>query len=653
MKNLWNKFDADQYQDDLLALRVYSSRLVGQEPNLVLHGGGNTSVKAPFTDIFGEIHDAIYIKGSGWNLDTIEATGFAPVKLDSLIKLSRLKSLSDSDMVVAQRAAMLDQRAPNPSVEAILHAIIPFSFVDHTHADAVVTLSNTPNGEEILRSIYGDKVLIVPYVMPGFALAKKVSNLTRTTDWSKLHGIILMKHGIFSFSNDAKESYERMIDLVSDAELVLKERPNLGESHGEVSLLEIAKLRSAVSKSANIPMIAAFNGLPFNYEFASQKDVVSIACRGPLTPDHVIRTKRIPMITDMDISNSVERYRSDYIKYFERHASSELQQLDPAPRWAVWRDIGTVVFGRTQKEIKVVSDIVDHTIQAIQDAERLGGCVTLAERDIFDVEYWELEQAKLHAGKEDLMFSGQVVLVTGGFSGIGRACVKKFSENGANVVTIDKDPNIISLYKKSTVVAVVGDVTVEDDVTNVIHAAIQRFGGIDVLVNNIGIFPKSAHIEEIDNEQWQSSMNINLNSAMCVIKKTTPYLRHGWHPAIVIVGSKNVAAPGRGAATYSVAKAGLTQLGRIAALELASDSIRVNMVHPNSVFDTGFWTDDVISDRAAHYGISVAEYRSMNLLGIEITSNDVASVVLALSGPQFSRTTGAQISVDGGTDRTI
>ena len=653
MKSFWKDHDADPHQGDLLALRVYSSRLIGQDPNLVLHGGGNTSVKAPFVDIFGETHEAIYIKGSGWDLATIEAGGFAPVRIDALIKMSRLESLSDSDMVSTQRAAMLDQKAPNPSVEAILHAIIPFRFVDHTHADAVVTLSNTPAGEQHIRELYGDRVLIVPYVMPGFELAKKVADLTRGIDWSRLEGIVLMNHGIFSFADEAKDSYDRMIQLVTDAELVLESRPKLGLVHGEIPLIEFAKLRSAISKASGKPMLASFNGSPFHFEFASRKDTVSIAGRGPLTPDHVLRTKRVPMITDGDLLDSVERYVQDYSNYFSRFDKGNLTQLDPAPRWAVWRGCGTLAFGQTEKEIKIIADIVHHTIQAIEDAERLGGWTALTESEIFAVEYWELEQAKLQHAKVKLPFLGQVALVTGGGSGIGHACVERLSANGAKVVAVDKNPSVMDTFDESDICAVVGDVTDADDVSSAIEKAIRRFGGLDIVVNNAGIFTTSAKIEEIELAEWQRSLDINLTSAMHVIKQAVPYLRYGCHPAVVIVGSKNVRAPGPGAAAYSVAKAGLAQLARIAALELAGDSIRVNTVHPNSVFDTGIWSEQVLASRAKHYGMSIEEYRASNLLGVEVTSKDVASVVCALAGTEFSRTTGAQVSVDGGADRVI
>ena len=653
MKNLWNDRDAGACGDDLLAIRVYSSRLIGKNSDLVLHGGGNTSVKAPFIDLFGEKHQAIYIKGSGWDLATIEVAGFAPVRLDALIKLSQFKTLSDTDMVSAQRVAMLDQNAPNPSVEAILHAIIPFRFVDHTHADAVVTLTNTPGGEERIRTLYGNRVLVVPYVMPGFELARKIADLTRKTDWSMLEGMVLMNHGIFSFADEASESYDRMIRLVSEAEGILKKRPSAGADNKEVPLLQVAKLRSAVSVAAGKAMLARFDGTASHFEFASRPDVDSVACRGPLTPDHVIRTKRLPMIVEDDNPSPVDRYARDYQTYFKKFDDGLLTQLDPAPRWAVWRNRGTLTFGSSDRDATIVSDIVQHTIQAIEDAERLGGWVALPEKEIFLVEYWELEQAKLKRGGMSLPFCGRVALVTGGASGIGRACIEDLVLHGAQVVALDKNPSVSEIFNGSTVHSLVCDVTDPLSVTDAVQSAVRQYGGLDIVVSNAGVFSAGATIEEMDSAEWQLSLDVNLTSAMEVIKQAVPYLRYGWDPAVIIVGSKNVPAPGLAAAAYSVAKAGLTQLGRVAALELAKDKIRVNTIHPNAVFDTAIWTEEVLASRAARYGLSIAEYRTKNLLGVEVTSKDVAAMVCAMAGTEFSRTTGAQVPVDGGTERVV
>ena len=653
MKNLWNDSDAEACGEDLLALRVYSSRLIGQDPGLVLHGGGNTSVKASYTDLFSDRHEVLYVKGSGWDLETIEAEGFSPVRLDILCRLARLPSLTDSDMVRAQRGALLNPSAPNPSVEAILHAIIPYRFVDHSHADAVVTLTNTAQGEERIRSLYGNRVLIVPYVMPGFDLAKKVAEMTLETDWAELEGMVLMNHGLFTFSDDAKSSYDAMIQLVSEAELEIGPRTTPAVVSTDLCALDLARLRSAVSRSAGCPMLARINQSDASQDFAARSNVADIATRGPLTPDHVIRTKRLPLIVEGDFTESLVRYTQDYEDYFVRHSSDHHTRLDSAPRWAVWPGQGTVAFGRSLKDLYVVGDIVEHTCSAIADGEHLGGWRALPAEDIFAVEYWELEQAKLKKSGTSLPFQGKIAMVTGAASGIGRACVESLAEGGAMVAALDIDTDVADMFSGTNILGLRCDVTDGLAIKNAVERTAQQFGGLDIVVSNAGIFTAGATIDNLDDADWDRSLDVNLTAAMRVLRASVDYLKYGIDSAIVIVGSKNVPAPGPGAAAYSAAKAGLTQLARVAALELASHGIRVNTVHPNAVFDTAIWTEEVLAGRAAHYGLTVSEYKTSNLLAQEVRSRDVAAMVCAMAGPDFSRTTGAQVPVDGGTERIV
>ena len=653
MKNLWNNSDAEACGGDLLALRVYSSRLIGQDSDLVLHGGGNTSVKASYTDLFGDRHDVLYVKGSGWDLETIEAEGFSPVRLDVLCRLARLPSLTDSDMVRAQRGALLNPSAPNPSVEAILHAIIPYRFVDHSHADAVVTLTNTAQGEERIRSLYGNRVLIVPYVMPGFDLAKKVAEMTVETEWSELEGMVLMNHGLFTFSDDAKSSYDAMIRLVSKAELEIGTRTTPPIVSTELRTLDLARLRSAVSHSAGFAMLARINQSNASQDLTARSNVADIATRGPLTPDHVIRTKRLPLIVEGDFTESLVRYTQDYEDYFVRHSSDHHTRLDSAPRWAVWPGQGTVAFGRSLKDLNVVGDIVEHTCSAIADGEHLGGWRALPAEDIFAVEYWELEQAKLKRSGTSLPFQGKIAMVTGAASGIGRACVQSLAEGGAVVAALDIDTDVAGMFSGTNILGLRCDVTDGLAIKNALETTVQQFGGVDIVVSNAGIFTAGATIDNLDDADWNRSLEVNLTAAMRVLRASVDYLKYGIDSAVVIVGSKNVPAPGPGAAAYSAAKAGLTQLARIAALELAQYGIRVNTVHPNAVFDTAIWTEEVLAGRAAHYGLTVGEYKTSNLLAQEVRSKDVAAMVCAMAGPDFSRTTGAQVPVDGGTERIV
>jgi rhamnose utilization protein RhaD (predicted bifunctional aldolase and dehydrogenase)/NAD(P)-dependent dehydrogenase (short-subunit alcohol dehydrogenase family) len=656
MQSLWNDSEAEAFENSPVQMRVYTSRLLGQDAALVLHGGGNTSVKAQATNLFGEAEDVLYVKGSGWDLATIEAPGFAPVRMDALLKMAQLEELSDTEMVRAQRAAMTDPYAPNPSVEAILHAIIPFKYVDHTHADAAVAVTNTPGGEDRIKEIYGDRVLIIPYVMPGFILAQTIYTMTRDTDWSKYEGMILMNHGVFTFSDDARESYELMIKLVTEAEEYLAKHDALEAAMGDGGNWDSvahARLRRAVSELRGVPMLATLNDSPAAQGFAGLDGIADTATRGPLTPDHVIRTKRVPLMVGDDVDADAKQYADDYTAYFERLKTDGLTCLDTAPRWAVWPGNGTVAFGRSVKETGIITDIIEHTTAAIQWAEHLGGWRALPENDIFEVEYWELEQAKLAKGGSGPVLQGRVALVTGAASGIGKACTEALLAQGANVIATDLNADVADLFNTSAALGVACDVTDAAQMEAAVEQGVRAFGGLDILVCNAGILPPSAPISEMDEAAWQRSLDINLTSNLSLFKLCVPYLEQGWEPAIVIVGSKNVPAPGPGAGAYSVAKAGLNQLARVAALELGGKGIRVNSVHPNMVFDTGIWTEEVLAQRAAHYGVSVEEYKTNNLLCTDVRSTDVADMVVAMAGPLFSRTTAAQVPIDGGNDRVV
>ena len=653
MKSLWNSEEAKKYKTDL-DLRVYTSRLLGQDSSLVLHGGGNTSVKSTATNLFGESEDILYVKGSGWDLATIEAEGFAPVKMEMLLKMAELKELSDEDMVKYQRLAMTNPSAPNPSVEAILHAIIPFKFVDHTHTDAVVTITNTDGGEEKIKELYGDKVLIIPYIMPGFVLAKLIYDMTRDVDWNKLEGMVLMNHGLFTFNDDAKKSYEKTIELVDKAENYLKDKSavlDIKAEKSKIDLIELARIRHEMSILKGHATISILNDSDSATHFSKQ-NIEAIATQGPLTPDHVIRTKRIPAILGDDFKSDLTSYISEYEQYFVNNKTDETL-LNPAPNFAILKDNGTLSFGKNAKEANIIKDINDHTFEAILKAEKLGGYKALDASKIFEVEYWSLEQAKLKKSGSSPEFNGKVALVTGGASGIGKAIAKMLNARGAAVVVLDINPDVESVFNKADAIGVKCDLTSSDDIKNAVSLAVKNFGGVDIVVSNAGIFTPSENLDVLSDDNWDNSMNINLTSHQKLIRETAPFLKLGIDASIVMVASKNFPAPGKGAAAYSVAKSGQTQLARIAALELGEYGVRVNTLHPHAVFDTAIWTDEVLANRAKAYGMSVDEYKTNNVLKTEICSDDVAELVCAMAGKPFAKTTGSQVAIDGGSDRII
>ena len=653
MKSLYNDKEAKEFKTDL-DLRVYTSRLLGRDSSLVLHGGGNTSVKSSATNLFGETEDILLVKGSGWDLATIEGEGFAPVKMDMLLKMAELKELSDEDMVKNQRLAMTNPSAPNPSVEAILHAIIPFKFVDHTHTDAVVTITNTEGGEDKIKELYGDKVLIIPYIMPGFVLAKLIYDMTRDVDWNELEGMVLMNHGLFTFNDDAKKSYEKTIELVDKAEGYLADKGaslHVQSEELHVDLLELASIRKEISNIKGHATISILNDSDKAVHFSKQ-DIQKISQQGPLTPDHVIRTKRVPAILGANFESDLNSYVKSYKQYFEDNKKDETL-LNPAPNFAILESGGTLSFGKNAKEANIIKDINEHTFEAILKAEKLGGYKALSAANIFEVEYWSLEQAKLKKSGSSPEFNGKVAVVTGAASGIGLAIAKMLNARGAAVVALDINPEVTSIFNKADMIGVKCDLTCSADIQEAVAIAVKSFGGIDIVVSNAGIFTPSENLDSLSESNWEKSMDINLTSHQKLIKETAPFLKLGVESAIVMVASKNFPAPGKGAAAYSVAKAGQTQLARIAALELGEYGVRVNTLHPHAVFDTSLWTDEVLANRARAYGMSVDEYKTNNVLKTEIKSTNVADLVCAMAGSAFAKTTGSQVAIDGGSDRII
>lgn len=658
MKSLWNDDEAAKYAQDDLAMRVYSSRLLGSNEDLVMHGGGNTSVKGLGHDFFGNEFEVLYVKGSGWDLKTIEKPGFPAIRLKETQLLAGLDELSDTDMTQQLRVLMLDVTAPSPSVEAILHAILPTKYVDHTHTDAIITLTNNPRGAEIMQTVFPD-CLVLPYVMPGFILSKQVNEAIKSADLSQYKGMILMHHGVFTFSDDAKTAYETMIELVTRAEDYIDSNGTSihPEAAHAIDPLELAAIRKAVSCARGCAQLAMLDASPDAQGYASLKNVHDIGTRGPITPDHVIRTKRIPIILNEAVEDDVpevEEYVASYREYFANNATADLQILDPAPRMGIWKNRGSLAFGSTVKECGIITDIARHTRWAIQTGESVGGWEALPEKDIFDLEYWVLEQAKLgKKGGPAKPHQGKIAVVTGANSGIGLASCEALAEDGAVVVGLDVAANVAETLQAKGMDGIVCDITDTESVKTAIKEIASRYGGIDIIVCNAGIFKSGELLEAHTDETWDQTIAINLTASQRFMTLCIPFLKLGIDPSILIVGSRNYSAPGPGAAAYSVSKAGITQLARVAALELAADGVRVNVVHPDAVFDTAIWTEQALEKSAKRYNMSVEEYKEKNLLKKKISAADVGRLLSVVASSVFAATTGAQIPIDGGNDRVI
>ena len=649
MKNRWN--DADAPQSDL-ELRAYTSQLIGIDPALVLHGGGNTSVKTTMANVFGETVDAIFVKASGFDLAKMWTEGFTGLELQPLLRLAGLKALSDPDMVREVKRTQFEPTAANASIEAIVHAVIPHKFVDHSHADAILTLSNSSIPATVWADLFGPKVAVLPYVKPGFDLALQIKNFRDAGGFDDCDGLVLEKHGLFTFSEDAQEAYVRHIELVDIAESYLIDtygdlKPSDANSQGAIYL---AHLRNAVGKLAGAPVISRPS---CTVSPDTAKDLADMAKRGTVTPEHVIHNKPFPAFLADDIDASLATFAQDYQAYFDRAGDATLTRLPLHPHWAISTNGAIRSFGPNLKRANISADVARTTAHALMYAKQTGGWQGLTEEDLRGLEYWELEQTKLKKQPKGPELTGKVALVTGAASGIGLATAKRLHERGAVVVGFDINPDTPDILNGAGLEGKVVDATDDTATHAAIDEIVQSYGRIDILVSNAGIFPTGQNVVDLDDETWSKSMSLNLDAHMRLVRALIPVLEHGFDPAIVFVASRNVTAPGPGAAAYSVAKAGLTQLMRVLAMELAPKGITVNALHPDAVFDTGVWTQAVLERSAERYGMTVEDYKARNLLGAEITSNDIANGVLACVNGLLRVTTGAQIPIDGGNDRVI
>ncbi len=689
MKNRYNPTEAQDFIERYpefppeMGLRVYTSRLIGQEEDLVLHGGGNTSAKAIIKNILGEEERVIFVKGSGWDLGDMEPAGLPGLKLEPLCRLRPLDVLTDEEMVNQFRTNLLDASSPNPSIETLVHAFLPHSFIDHTHADAIVTLTNQANAEELLKSALGDKVGILPFIMPGFPLAKAVIDLLESQP--DMECLILRNHGIFTFADDARTSYERMISYVSRAEDFiagkLKENPLpicISEECPDTDIV-LPLLRGALSFTES----GGFKRC-FHLYVRSNKEILCAVNRpeaqdfyggGVLTPDHVIRTKNYPLFLDFSDLQTAEEMAahireavSSYITAYETYFTSQVAakrvsrtQLDPMPRLIFVKGLGIVTAGKIIKDAKICADIAEHTLQAKTAAASVGSYQDLDAASIFDMEYWSLEQVKL-GKKKPLALEGQIALVTGGGGAIAVGITRKLLEAGARVFLTDIDETRLQVVHTnlsaqfgSMVRSVTMDVSNPASVAQGYGKIILEAGGLDILVPNAGI-AHVATLENLDSATFQKVLDVNLCGVFEVIKAAIPIFRHqGTGGNIIINSSKNVFAPGASFGAYSASKAGAHQIGKIAALELAELGVRVNMINADAIFDdgqvsSGLW-DVVGPDRMKSRNLDPQGlkeyYRQRNLLKTEVLADHVGNGVVFFASNQ-TPTTGATLPIDGG-----
>lgn len=646
-----------------VALRVYTSRLIGQDPSLVLHGGGNTSVKTQMADDLGEKVDVLCVKGSGWDLANLEPEGLPAVRLQALQALRSLPSLSDEDMVNAQRIRMLNASAPNPSVETLLHAFLPHKFIDHSHADAILALVNQPRAQQRCHEVFGERLAVVPYIMPGFALAKLAADIFERHP--QCEGLLLLQHGLFTFGGTARQSYERHVEAVDLAERQIHARrtPQLQIAEAPAPSLDYRRIapiiRGALVSEGHQPILQLRTSAAIR-EFVDDPRLEQLSQRGCATPDHVIRTKRLPLILKLTadvpldeqrraIHAAITAYREDYRAYVAREQARKnivVRALDPNPRVLLVPGLGVIACGETRHAASIVADLYEHTIAVIEAAEALGAYQALPEADLFDMEYWSLEQAKLGKRAARSM-SGQVVLITGAAAGIGAAAARRFAQEGAHLYLLDRDAAGLEALSADLDSATWEAVDVRDGkrLRSAVLRAAEHFGGLDGLVSNAGAAPQGA-IADTELADLRASFDINFFAHHVAASAAVEIMRRQGNGGFVLFNcSKAAFNPGPNFGPYAIPKAALIALMRQLALEEGEIGIRVNAVNPDRI-RTGLLNPTEVETRAHARGLSTEDYYRANLLRREVTADDVAEALLCLA--RARATTGAVLTVDGG-----
>lgn len=670
MQSRWSDADAqatiERYRGDPqvnedVALRVYTSRLIGRDPALVLHGGGNTSVKTFLVDDTGNEVRVLCVKGSGWDLGSIEPAGLPAVRLDTLSALRDREALSDEDMVNAQRTRLIDSRAPNPSVETLLHGFLPHKFIDHSHADAILALVDQPNAEAICKAVFGPRLAVVPYVMAGFELAKLAADVYEADP--TVEGLVLLQHGLFTFGDTAKESYQRHIDAVDAAERFIsantETRVAVRANPGSLGYETLAPILRGLLSTTERRYVLNLRRDPAIDAFLARGDLDSVTQRGTATPDHVIRTKRLPLLLEISpemdgdavathVGERLTFYREDYIAYVESEAKRKgrrVAQLDPDPRVVLVPGLGLVAAGASEKAASASADIYEHTIGVIEAAEAVGRYQPLPAAALFDMEYWSLEQAKLGKANPKPL-QGRVVYITGAARGIGAATAKAFADAGASLYLTDRDEASLRDIAQATRAAYeVVDVANEDAVRSSVTHCVRAFGGLDGVVSNAGV-ASQAMIDSVATEDLKRNFEVNFFSHQYLASEAVRVLRaQGIGGFLLFNASKAAFNPGKGFGAYATAKAAVIALMKQYAVECGDIGVRSNAVNADRI-RTALLDEEDVRRRAEARGLDPDAYYRSNLLRREVTAEDVAGAFVNLA--LAVSTTGCVVTVDGG-----
>jgi rhamnulose-1-phosphate aldolase/alcohol dehydrogenase len=665
---------------------AYRSNLLGADRALANVGGGNTSAKETIRDHTGREARVLWVKGSGTDLATITTAGFAGLRLDELLPLRERDAMSDAEMVEYLLRCAVRPDQPRPSIETLLHAFVPADHVDHTHPDAIIALTSTPEGRGLVEEAFGEEAVWLDYQRPGFDMSRRVAQLLE--EHPEARAVLLERHGLVTWGATGEESYHATLELVRRAADAIERGARGGFGLGGLRVARVGETEAAALLARSLPVLrgalaADAGGVvlevdrsPAAIAFASSERTPKVSQVGAPCPDHLIHTKHRPLVLDFDpesqgaddlrdaFTDGVDEYARWYRAYYERNVDDETRQfpIDPAgPRVVLVPGVGIVTSGPDAGRARITRDLYHRAIAVQGSADAIGGFRSLSEPEAFAIEYWPLERYKLAQAPPRGELAGKVALVTGGASGIGRAAARALAANGAHVVVGDLNVDgalevaeeIVAAHGLRRAIPAAVDVTSEPAVQQLARRAVLEYGGIDILVASAGL-ATSAPITETTLEDWERNYAVLARGYFLAAREAFRVMvEQGTGGSIVFVASKNALVAGANAAAYSSAKAASLHLARCLAEEGGPHGIRVNTVNPDAVIEgSGIWSSDWKTERANAYGVAEDDlesfYRGRTKLGVSVFPEDVAEAIAFLAGPRSAKSTGNVINVDGG-----
>ncbi len=684
LPSLWNDEKAAQFKTDL-ELLVYRSNLLGAEPAIVNWRGGNTSTKTIERDHLGREVKVLWVKGSGSDLATCTTKDFAGLKLEEILPLESKERLSDEEMVEFLSHCVFKPGSPRQSVETLMHAFIPYPHVDHTHPDAILAFGNAANGEELARRVFGNLIIWVPYVRPGFPLAKMISQLLRENP--KAGAAILQKHGLVVWGETHKETYHASLRFVNKAQEAIDEVLKGKKVFGGLKVQPVDKpkreqimtellpvLRGAVSKRKRV--ILHYDDSEGVLEFVSSHDAPKVSMVGSACPDHLVHTKHYPLWIDFspdgfdlaEVKRQIRERSEEYAKRYEQYYRENAERtgttepmMDPYQRITLFPALGLVSTGKDKFTARMSSEIFHRAIQVMKGASSHDTYTSLSDSEAFAVEYWPLELYKLKLAPPEGELARRIAIVTGGSGGIGSAIAERLAEEGAHVVVADLDEKgakevaekITSKHGEGRAIGVCVDVTDEGSVQDLFKQTVLTYGGLDILVCSVGV-ALAKPIEQTTINDWRKLMDILALGYFLPTREAFKVMKEqGIGGSIVFITSKNAIVASKGASVYNAAKAAEAHLARSLAEEGGSYGIRFNCVAPDAVLESSkIWSLEWRQQRAKEHGIAPEQleefYRQRTVLKVNVYPRDVAEAVLWLVSDRSSKTTGCTITVDGG-----